>query len=172
MFYHFQGTSYTHSQLTLRLALREQLHSYPFSSLQKKENVHRRVVWTVPVTQKYFIHMFIQMCILSYSSYNSTVKQALLVYLGFYELSDPAGKPRPKALCSGLLALKFQCSSSSPAAPSPPRALFVLALVIISSPSTTKLCLQKPLSGFVPSHGHRASAWEPRSASTAGSPTW
>ena len=114
MFYHFQGTSYTHSQLTLRLALREQLHSYPFSSLQKKENVHRRVVWTVPVTQKYFIHMFIQMCILSYNSYNSTVKQALLVYVGFYTLSDPAGKPGSKALCFGLLDLKFQRSSFSP----------------------------------------------------------
>lgn len=114
VFYHFQGTSYTHSQLTLRLALRKQLHSYPFSSLQKKENVHRRVVWTVPITQNYFIHMFIQMWILSYNSYNSTVKRALLVYVGFYKLSDPAGKPGPKALCFGLLDLKFQCSSSSP----------------------------------------------------------
>ena len=113
MLYHFQGTLYTHSQLTLRLALRERLHSYPFSSPQKKENVHRRVVWTMPVTQKYFIHMFIQMCILSYNSYNSTVKQALLVCVGFYTLSDLAGKPGPKALCFGLLDLKFQRSSLS-----------------------------------------------------------
>lgn len=54
------------------------------------------------------------MWILSYNSYSSTVKRALLVYVGFYKLSDPAGKPGPKALCFGLLDLKFQCSSSSP----------------------------------------------------------
>lgn len=35
-----------------------------------------------------------------------------------------------------------------PAPPYPLRALFVLALVIISSPSTTNLCLQKQLASF------------------------
>lgn len=88
------------------------------------------------------------MCVLSYNSYNSIVKPYLYMYVSISWVT-PQGNQDPKPY-----ALVYWTSDSSALALPPTfpvRAclvLFVLALVIISSPSSTNLCLQKQLASF------------------------
>ena len=50
------------------------LLSFFFASRRKEEKVQVHAPWIVPVTQKYSMHTYIQIRVLSYNSYNSAVK--------------------------------------------------------------------------------------------------
>lgn len=88
------------------------------------------------------------MCVLSYNSYNSTVKPYLYMYVSITWVTQQGNRTQSPILW--FIGPQIPVLLLFPR-PSPLRALlvlFVLALVIISSPSTTNLCLQKQLASF------------------------